>query len=487
MTTTPPPIAAAADQRELKVVPLWWEPPSVRGATQLDRAAFKHAVRLPGLLVPCPAMTQFRRLLARLRPQPVLSSLPVKLSADHPLAASHRWVACCPDRLAEARAGRLFSERETALLREAGLELAEGAACVEERVLELDYVDLPLAHVTRCLLPAGAPAVSGYSRVGHIAHLNLRPEHTAQRSVLGQVLLDKLPRVRTVVNKTAQIEHQFRFFGMELLAGEPDFVTEASEQGCRFRLDFARVYWNSRLSTEHERLVASLEPQDVLYDVCAGVGPFAVPAARRGVRVLANDLNPDSRRWLDENVTLNLKKKLLLRPDLVCVSQLDGSAFIRGPLADDLRVADSCAGRRYVVMNLPGLAPTFLPAFRGLLPDAAPASAPKLLVWCYLFVRPAEEDAAAVRARLAQLLGVDADELAEWRLRVVRDVSPSKDMCCAHFELDHRVLCAEPAPIAAPTDAPADAPADAPTDAPADASAPEPKKPKLGEVEGTCL
>jgi len=36
------------------------------------------------------------------------------------------------------------------------------------------------------------------------------------------------------------------------------------ENGCSFELDFSKVYWNSRLSTEHERIVGMLNPNDVL-------------------------------------------------------------------------------------------------------------------------------------------------------------------------------------------------------------------------------
>lgn len=34
----------------------------------------------------------------------------------------------------------------------------------------------------------------------------------------------KNPRIRTVVNKLNTIHAQFRFFDMELIAGEPDFI-----------------------------------------------------------------------------------------------------------------------------------------------------------------------------------------------------------------------------------------------------------------------
>ncbi len=52
------------------------------------------------------------------------------------------------------------------------------------------------------------------------------------------------------------------------------------ENQCTFKLDFSRVYWNPRLCTEHERIVKLLPRNGVLFDVFAGVGPFAVPAAK---------------------------------------------------------------------------------------------------------------------------------------------------------------------------------------------------------------
>ena len=49
----------------------------------------------------------------------------------------------------------------------------------------------------------------------------------------------------------------------------------------------------------------TLRNGDVVYDVFAGVGPFAVPAARKKCIVFANDLNPDSFKWLQHNMKLN--------------------------------------------------------------------------------------------------------------------------------------------------------------------------------------
>lgn len=46
-----------------------------------------------------------------------------------------------------------------------------------------------------------------------------------------------------------------------------------------------QVYWNSRLETEHKRLVSTFHPGDVVADIMAGIGPFAVPAGKQGCKV----------------------------------------------------------------------------------------------------------------------------------------------------------------------------------------------------------
>lgn len=89
---------------------------------------------------------------------------------------------------------------------------------------------------------------SSYETVGHIAHLNLMPIHDKYKKIIGQVLLDKNPNIKTVVNKSEKLENVYRNPTLELLAGRHDFITEQNEGKCIFKLDFAKVYWNSRLN-----------------------------------------------------------------------------------------------------------------------------------------------------------------------------------------------------------------------------------------------
>jgi len=94
--------------------------------------------------------------------------------------------------------------------------------------IDLDYDFWNADEILSAILPEelleGAP--SGFSATGHIAHLNLNDEYLPYKHIIGQVILDKNKGVRTVVNKLNSIDAEFRFFKMELLAGEPDYVVE---------------------------------------------------------------------------------------------------------------------------------------------------------------------------------------------------------------------------------------------------------------------
>jgi tRNA (guanine37-N1)-methyltransferase len=56
--------------------------------------------------------------------------------------------------------------------------------------------------------------------------------------------------------------------------------------------------------------VDQFKSEDVVADVFAGVGPFALPAAKKGCAVWANDLNPDSYKYLQVNVDNNRVRRV---------------------------------------------------------------------------------------------------------------------------------------------------------------------------------
>ncbi|GBG28348.1 tRNA guanine37-N1-methyltransferase [Hondaea fermentalgiana] len=309
------------------------------------------------------------------------------------------------------------------------------------------YEHLTVEQVLRRLIPEDIKELpSSFETVGHLAHLNLREEVLPWRYEVGQVILDKNPVLRTVVTKVGSIENQFRTFPMEVIAGENSTEVEVKEYGCIFRFDFADVYWNSRLHEEHWRLVNRFNANEVLVDAFCGVGPFAIPAARKGLKVYASDLNPKSYAALVGNIAANKVEKL------VTASNEDARAFIP-------RIVSTGVVPDHVVMNLPASGLEFLDAFRGAFdPDVFDGTAtgvamndadnepaakrakrsddakPLLpLVHCYCF-SSAEDYKEDIVARAEQSLGCSLDRDAV-EVRQVRDVAPRKMMYCLHFRV----------------------------------------------------
>ncbi len=64
--------------------------------------------------------------------------------------------------------------------------------------LRLEYENFKEDDIFRAVLPADKDGCSSYSRIGHIAHLNLKDHLLPYKLLIGQVLLDKLVGVRTV-------------------------------------------------------------------------------------------------------------------------------------------------------------------------------------------------------------------------------------------------------------------------------------------------
>ena len=180
-----------------------------------------------------------------------------------------------------------------------------------------------------------------------------------------------------------------------------------------------------------------LKKGDIVFDMFAGVGPFSLPAARKGCKVYANDLNPDSYKWLSHNAALN---KVTAN---VSAYNKDGRDFARDVIKPELSNLWAAASKQdndhfsvHVVMNLPALAVEFLDVFRGLMVGVSSDNVVLPTVHCYSFSK-CDASELDVQRTAEHILG---HELPDCRTRVVRKVAPSKDMVCISFQLTSDIL-----------------------------------------------
>ncbi|XP_055845465.1 tRNA (guanine(37)-N1)-methyltransferase [Episyrphus balteatus] len=399
-------------------------PASVRGMTTLDRNAFHKIISIPKLIVTdrnsqkvIPLIKKLLLKMDRLKPvRPLIKEEGFKEILLHPGPVTG-WES-------------LPKELDQVGVVKTDFEFGD---------LELSYENWRADEILKCVLPEDDEGLTSYSRVGHIVHINLRDHLQPYKALIGDVLKDKVPGCRTVVNKASTIDNVYRNFPIELICGEEDYQVEVKENGVSFEFDFSKVYWNPRLATEHERIVKILQPNDVLYDVFAGVGPFSVPAAKKRCTVLANDLNPESYKWLEHNAKKNKCS------GSITTFNKDGREFILKEVRDDLirRLnEDSPNYKIHLTMNLPALAVEFLDAYRGLIDpkevdfDKTDLNYP--LVHVYSFAK-GENTQEIVQKLVEDNLGLPLKDNLQ-SISFVRNVAPNKDMYRVAFYLTKEIL-----------------------------------------------
>ncbi|KOX68032.1 tRNA (guanine(37)-N1)-methyltransferase [Melipona quadrifasciata] len=213
-------------------------PESVRGMTCLDRTAFTVTVELPFLKI---CGTTLSKTI------PVLKKYLFKRRNFKSVQRENDETVIYLNPML-IKTFEDFTEKEKKQL----LEMYENFGTAK---LILKYDNWASYEILRAILPKEIDVPTSYSIIGHILHLNLRDMHLPYKTIIGQVYLDTIPNVRTVLNKINMIDTTFRNFTMEILAGDENTITTVKENGYTYELDFSKVYWNPRLSTEHETVV----------------------------------------------------------------------------------------------------------------------------------------------------------------------------------------------------------------------------------------
>jgi tRNA (guanine37-N1)-methyltransferase len=143
-----------------------------------------------------------------------------------------------------------------------------------------------------------------FSIIGDIALISIPPEINSFGKEIADAVISKHVNIKTVLCKISKLEGDRRIAGFKILAGQ-ETVTTCREFGHLYRLDLLKVFFNSRLGYERRRIASLVGPgEDVFIPFC-GVGPFAVPIAAAGARVVALENNIDACLWLSENARLN--------------------------------------------------------------------------------------------------------------------------------------------------------------------------------------
>ncbi|XP_013134397.1 PREDICTED: tRNA (guanine(37)-N1)-methyltransferase [Papilio polytes] len=413
------------------VLPVALLPIGVRGMKVLNRQKFLRNVVVPILKVSDEKVSKVT---------PICKNYLLKLDSFKPVQTlkpnsenSHKIIHLNPEKISQWMD---FQDSEREILQKCGITEKD----FDSKEIQITYENFKYDAIFKAVLPENEDTVSGFSQIGHIIHLNLRDHLLDYKQLIGEVLIDKIKTCSTVVNKNNIIDNTYRNFSMEIIAGEENYIVSVKENNCNFRFDFSKVYWNPRLSKEHERILEYLKPGDVLFDVFCGVGPFSIPAAKRKCKVFANDLNPDSFTWLKFNAKQNKVDTKLFKS-----YNMDGKDFICKTFKDF--VIELCKGevqkefKIHVTMNLPAMAVEFLKHFKGLLEDKSLMEKfhYEIIVYVYCFVI-GDDPYKNAEELVKENIGCQIDNL---HIFYVRNVSPKKEMMRVKFNLTKSIIFGE--------------------------------------------
>jgi tRNA (guanine37-N1)-methyltransferase len=242
--------------------------------------------------------------------------------------------------------------------------------------------------------------------VGDIAIVEIPPELSAHKKMLGEAILKAHKQTSTVLAKSGAVEGIYRIRDFEVIAGAKKSVTVYKEYGYMYHVDVAKAYFSPRLSTEHNRVALTVKDGETVVDLFAGVGPFVIPIAKKhkNVRVYAVDVNPDAVSFLKRNIAVNRAEKQVV------------------PILGDARqvVKEQLSGKaNHVIMNLPETALEFVDvACEAIKPEGG-------ILHYYCFERNVSDPLETAKARLTETVNISSRKVEKVILaKTVREVAP---------------------------------------------------------------
>lgn len=155
-----------------------------------------------------------------------------------------------------------------------------------------------------------------YKQIGNIILLSKYSTITKEDTEILEDLMNKY-HVKTIA-KVKSINGQMREPKIEILRGDEKTETIHKENGCYFKLDISKVMWSKGNNNERLRIAKLVKKNEVVTDMFAGIGYFTIPIAvhSKVKRINAIEINPNSYKFLKENIKLNKIDENIINPIL---------------------------------------------------------------------------------------------------------------------------------------------------------------------------
>jgi tRNA (guanine37-N1)-methyltransferase len=166
--------------------------------------------------------------------------------------------------------------------------------------------------------------------IGDLVVISIPPKLEDYQAVIAENIVLQHKNIKNILNKVAILDGDYRVGMFDIILGDSTHTVHR-EYGYRYKLDVRTVFFNPRLSFERRRVVSLVRySEHVLIPFC-GVGPFAVPVAAKGAKVMAIEKNVAACKWLAENTKLNKVEEniSIILGDALKITNLIDSSFDR--------------------------------------------------------------------------------------------------------------------------------------------------------------
>lgn len=142
--------------------------------------------------------------------------------------------------------------------------------------------------------------------IGDIIIVDIPHELMHVKDEIMEAILKKHKHVKTILRKVGEVEGEYRVASYEIIYGQ-ETETIVKEHGCRFLVDPTKVYYSVKLSGERERVTGLVEEGERVLVMFAGVGPYAIIAARNRnpSQVIGVEANSKAVEYFKRNIELN--------------------------------------------------------------------------------------------------------------------------------------------------------------------------------------
>lgn len=148
---------------------------------------------------------------------------------------------------------------------------------------------------------------SGYQKIGDILILNLDKTLWKYEKTIGKILLENVPRTKTVCRRTGFIQTMYRKPQVKVIAGEKKTETIHKEHGVIYKLDVKEVMFAKGNLNERRRIIELVKDSEIIVDFFAGIGYFSIGIAKfaNPRKIYSIEINPRAYHYLCENIRLN--------------------------------------------------------------------------------------------------------------------------------------------------------------------------------------